>query len=82
MAEEVSKLGTDFTPDLSVQVTHNFSQVKAPIKIQKIEANKWKVVCRPKKGGQHKVTVKIDNVVKEDHVHVIRRYFMEESDSD
>ena len=81
MAKEmISKLGTDFTPELSVQVTNNLSAMKQPVQIQKVGTNKWKVVCKPSKIGPHKVTVKFDNVVKVSHVQVTLRHLLYSSD--
>ena len=70
MATEVSKLGIDFTPALSVQVTHGIDQAEEPVEIQKIDLTKWKVICKPNKIGQNKVTVKVDTVVKVYHIQI------------
>ena len=68
--QEISKLGIDLMPMLSVQVTHGLSQVKAPIKIQNEALNKWKIVCKPNEHGQHNITVKVDTVAKVHHIQV------------
>ena len=69
VAQKVTKVGIDFTPVLSVQVTgHNQAQV--PVEIQKKGLNKWKIVCKPNKIGQHKITVKVDTVVKVHHIQI------------
>ena len=65
LSPEVTKLGIDFTPVLYVQVTSP-EQVEQPVEIQSEGLNKWKVVCTCTSNeiGQHKVTVKVDTVVK------------------
>ena len=64
LTQEVSKLGLDFTPLLSVQVTDS-KQVEVPVEIENEGLNKWKITCTPNEAWQHKVMVKIDSVVKE-----------------
>ena len=70
VVQEASKLGIDFTPLLSVLVTHGLNQVKAPIQIQNEALNKWKIVCKPNEHGQHDITVKVDTVVKVHHIQI------------
>lgn len=70
IVQEVSKLGVDFTPTLSVLVTHGPSQVKEPIQIQNEELNKWKIICKSNGHGQHEITVKVDTVVKVRHIRI------------
>ena len=70
VVQEVSKLGIDFMPMMSVQVTHGPSQMKVPIQIQNEALNKWKIVCKPNEHGQHDITIKIDAVVKVHHIQV------------
>ena len=65
ISQAISKLGIDFTPLLSVQVT-DLSQVEEPvqIQIQKEGLDKWKILCTPNRIGQHEITVKMDSIVK------------------
>ena len=72
MAKEASKLGIDFTPVLSVQVTHsdNLDQVEEPVEIKRKDMNTWKITCESNEIGQHKITVKLDTVVKVYHVQI------------
>ena len=63
-SQEISELGTDLTPLLSVQITHCLDGSEQPVEIQKRGLNKWNVFCEPNKYGQLKVMVKVDDVVK------------------
>ena len=73
VAEEASQAGMDFSPLLSVRVTHDLSQGEEPVKTQDEGLNKWRVSCKPNKSGQHTVTVKIDTAVKVHHIRVTSR---------
>ena len=70
VAQEVSRLGIDYTPMLSVQVTHVLSQIEEPVEIQKEDLNKWKIVCKPNGGGQYEIRIKLDTVVKVCHIQI------------
>ena len=69
LSQEISKLGIDFTPVVSVRVTHCDGSEEL-VGIHKRDLNKWQVLCEPNRYGQLKVTVKIDNVVKVRHVEI------------
>ena len=68
IAQEVSKLGIDFTPVFSVQVTAANSKAEEPVVIQKKSLNKWRITCTPKESGQYKVVIKVDTVIKEQKI--------------
>ena len=68
MAGEISKLGIDYTPMLSVQVAHGLSQ--EPVEIQKENLNKWKIVCKPNGIGQYEIIIKIDTVTKTHRIQI------------
>ena len=63
LSQEVSKLGIDFTPLVSVQVIHRDGSEEL-VGIHRRDLNKWQVLCEPNRYGQLKVTVKVDNAVK------------------
>ena len=67
LSQRAAVVSMDLTPILSVHIVCiNGSQVEEPVEIQKKgDQNKWKISCKPKRTGQHKVTVELNTVVKE-----------------
>ena len=71
LSQEISqKLGADLIPLPSVQITRHCDGSEQPVEIHKRGLNKWNVVCEPNRYGQLKITIKIDDVVKEHQVEI------------
>jgi hypothetical protein len=64
-SQEISELDVDLTSLPSVKITHRRDGSSQPVEIHKRDLNKWNVFCKPNRYGQLKITVKVDDVVKE-----------------